>query len=53
MGLPLALCLAISMLLGSVSTPDPELAQGVSAHSPIGRWKTVDDATGKIKSVVT
>ncbi len=30
MGLPLALCLAISMLLGSVSTPDPELAQGVS-----------------------
>jgi uncharacterized protein (DUF2147 family) len=51
MGLPLALCLAISMLLGSVSTSDPELAQGVT-KSPIGRWKTVDDATGKVKSVV-
>ena len=53
MGSPFALCLAISMLLGSVSTPDPEMAQGVSTQSPIGRWKTVDDATGKIKSVVT
>jgi len=53
MGLPLALCLAVSMLLGSVSAPGPELAQGVSTNSPIGRWKTVDDATGKIKSVVT
>jgi uncharacterized protein (DUF2147 family) len=53
MGSPLVLCLAISMLLGSVSTPDPVLAQGASKNSPIGRWKTVDDATGKVKSVVT
>jgi uncharacterized protein (DUF2147 family) len=53
MGSPFALCLAVSMLLGSVSTPAPEMAQGVSTNSPIGRWKTVDDATGKIKSVVT
>ena len=53
MGSSLVLCLAISMLLGSVSTPDPVLAQGASTNSPIGRWKTVDDATGKVKSVVT
>lgn len=53
MGSPFALCLAISMLLGSVFTSDSALEQGVSANSPIGRWKTVDDATGKVKSVVT
>ena len=53
MGSSLVLCLAISMLLGSISTPDPVLAQGASTESPIGRWKTVDEATGKVKSVVT
>ncbi len=53
MGTPLALCLAISMLVGTVSAPEPALAQGVSTTSPIGRWKTVDDVTGKVKSVVT
>ena len=25
----------------------------VSMDSPVGRWKTVDDATGKVKSIVT
>ena len=53
MGSSLVLCLAISMLLGSISTPNPVLAQGVATKSPVGRWKTVDDATGKVKSVVT
>jgi uncharacterized protein (DUF2147 family) len=48
-----ALCLVISMMLGSIVAPDPALAQGASTKSPIGRWRTVDDATGKVKSVVT
>ncbi len=27
-------------------------ASNVSLASPVGRWKTVDDATGKVKSIV-
>src|SRR5262252_4583104 len=30
----------------------PASAQGSNAHTPIGRWKTVDDVTGKTNSVV-
>ena len=29
-----------------------QTAQGSSSPSPVGRWKTVDDATGKVKSIV-
>jgi uncharacterized protein (DUF2147 family) len=49
------LSLALSLLCGFVFTPHitPELGMADSApNSPIGRWKTVDDATGKVKSVV-
>src|SRR5271165_437004 len=56
MGPSLILCLVLSALLGSVSTPElgPETGmQSSSDKSPVGRWKTVDDATGKVKSVVT
>lgn len=30
----------------------PVVAAGVSLSSPVGRWKTVNDATGKVKSIV-
>jgi uncharacterized protein (DUF2147 family) len=34
----------------------PSRAQSIAVHSdpasPVGRWKTVDDATGKVKSIV-
>ena len=55
MGSSLFLCLAIGVLLGSVSTPEVRAETGVqdpSRNSPVGRWKTVDDVTGKAKSVV-
>ena len=40
----LVLCLFISALLSS--------AQMLSRSAPVGRWKTVDDATNRVKSVV-
>jgi uncharacterized protein (DUF2147 family) len=51
----LVLCLVLSAVLGSLSTParGETSAQGIAETSPVGRWKTVDDATGKVKSVVT
>jgi uncharacterized protein (DUF2147 family) len=49
------LCLAISVLFGSVfglgGGADAN-AQDSSATSPLGLWKTVDDVSGKAKSVV-
>jgi uncharacterized protein (DUF2147 family) len=47
--------LALSVLLGSACTPRLRAAAGAekSKDSPVGRWKTVDDVTGKPKSVVT
>ncbi len=38
--------LSLSALAQAVHPPAPGLA------SPVGRWKTVDDATGKVKSIV-
>jgi uncharacterized protein (DUF2147 family) len=29
-----------------------QAAQAANSPSPVGRWKTVDDATGKVKSIV-
>jgi uncharacterized protein (DUF2147 family) len=55
LGSPFIVCLVLSALFGSVFTPEvrAELgAQAPSTNSPVGRWKTVDDATGKAKSVV-
>ncbi len=55
MGSSFLLCLVLSVLCGSVFTPavEPETAvQASSGNSPIGLWRTVDDATGKAKSVV-
>jgi uncharacterized protein (DUF2147 family) len=49
------LSLALSLLCGFVFTPHitPESGMSDSArNSPVGRWKTVDDATGKVESVV-
>lgn len=51
----LILCLVLSVLFGSVSTPKVRAeipVQDSSRNSPVGRWKTVDDVTGKAKSVV-
>lgn len=47
----LGLLLALAVLAGS---SHPALAQPshVSTASPVGRWKTIDDATGIAKSIV-
>ena len=47
--------LALSVLLGSACAPRLRAADGAekSMDSPVGRWKTVDDVTGKPKSVVS
>lgn len=39
-----------SLLLAALVLPATALAQ--AQNSPIGRWKTIDDATGKPKSLV-
>lgn len=44
-------CLVLSMLFGSVFTPAVR-ADGGDRDSPVGRWRTVDDVTGKAKSIV-
>lgn len=47
-------CVLLSVLLFSGLTPDASQA-GVPSSSettPVGRWKTVDDATGKAESLV-
>jgi uncharacterized protein (DUF2147 family) len=50
------LCLVLSVLHGWVLTAadKPETrAASSSTNSPVGRWRTVDDATGVAKSVVS
>jgi len=44
-----ALCAAVILLPGILAAQDAHLA----FSSPAGRWKTVDDATGKVKSIVS
>jgi uncharacterized protein (DUF2147 family) len=47
------LCLVLSVTLGSTLVARAEAgAKGPAAKSPVGRWKTIDDITGKAKSVV-
>jgi uncharacterized protein (DUF2147 family) len=56
MGSSLTLSLVLMMLLGPVYTPAAVAetgGQNSSGNSPVGLWKTVDDATGKVKSVVS
>jgi uncharacterized protein (DUF2147 family) len=48
---------AALVLSGLAIAPQSGLAQGGAlpaspANSPVGRWKTIDDATGKVKSIV-
>jgi uncharacterized protein (DUF2147 family) len=48
-------CLVLSVLFGAVFTPRAGAEIGAdnsSINSPVGRWRTVDDVTGKVKSVV-
>jgi uncharacterized protein (DUF2147 family) len=55
MGLSFIWCLVLSVLFGAVFTPEARAEIGAdssSINSPVGRWRTVDDATGKVKSVV-
>ncbi len=45
----------LSVLFGSLFAPGGRAendARASSATSPVGRWKTIDDVTGKAKSVV-
>jgi uncharacterized protein (DUF2147 family) len=47
--------LMVSMLPLSARALEQDAGTGVqtySHNSPVGRWKTVDDATGKVKSLV-
>jgi uncharacterized protein (DUF2147 family) len=49
------LCLMLSVLFGSLFSPGGQAETDTpapSASSPVGRWRTVDDVTGKAKSVV-
>ena len=55
MGRPFILSLILSALFGSLFAPGGRAendTQASSASSPVGRWRTVDDVTGKVKSVV-
>ena len=50
------LCLCVSMLLSPVCTPGQRqepAAPTAPQPSPVGLWKTLDDATGKATSVVS
>ena len=49
-------CLCVSMLLSPVCTPGQRqepAAPTAPQPSPVGLWKTLDDATGKATSVVS
>ncbi len=47
------LCLVLSVTLGCALGVRAEAgAQSQTPKSPVGRWKTIDDITGKAKSVV-
>ena len=55
MGSSFILCLVLSVLPVSAFASEATAkigAQASSKNSPVGRWKTVDDITGKAKSVV-
>ena len=55
MGRSFILCLILSVSFGPLFTPRAQAkndTQASSASSPVGRWKTIDDVTGKVKSVV-
>ena len=47
-------CVLVSLLLLSGLTQDVSLAGGRSSSevTPVGRWRTIDDVTGKVKSLV-
>ena len=46
------LLLALAVPAGSYPAPALAQAVGASTASPVGRWKTIDDHTGKPKSIV-
>jgi uncharacterized protein (DUF2147 family) len=49
-------CLVLMALFGAVLASEARAEAGAdnsSVNSPVGRWKTVDDVTGEVKSVVT
>ncbi len=51
---PRLLFLALAALAGfsQLSPAQSFRAPNLDPHSPVGRWKTVDDTTGKVKSIV-
>jgi uncharacterized protein (DUF2147 family) len=44
--------IAFSVSASAQTVPKSNPALASSPSSPVGRWKTVDDATGKVKSIV-
>jgi len=52
--IPLILFFALAALVGfsSLSRAQAVRPANSAQPSPVGRWKTVDDATGKVKSIV-
>jgi len=46
-------CLVMLLLSGCALAPAQDINTRTSSQlSPVGRWKTVDDASGKVKSIV-
>jgi uncharacterized protein (DUF2147 family) len=44
--------IAFSLSVSAQAVPKSNPAPASPPASPVGRWKTVDDATGKVKSIV-
>src|SRR5580698_9552454 len=44
--------IAFSLSASAQAAPDSKPTLASPPASPVGRWKTVDDSTGKIKSIV-
>jgi uncharacterized protein (DUF2147 family) len=44
--------IAFSLSASAQAVPNPNPAPASPPASPVGRWKTVDDVTGKVKSIV-
>jgi len=50
--LAVAVPIAFWLSASAQAAPRPNPPSASAAPSPVGRWKTVDDATGKVKSIV-
>jgi uncharacterized protein (DUF2147 family) len=42
----------LMLLIGAMASVPGHALAAAALHSPVGRWKTVDDKTGQVKSIV-